>query len=118
MSTISKFKGLSRPEQLSILFYIILGALLLAVMPFSGFAPHLALIGVFSLVTGVAVLLIRKLMVWFVTVQFIAAEVFALWTLFSIGASNWLITAGLAGYAVLTLTATLSLTIWRKSNII
>ena len=116
MSITAKFKNLTRPEQLSIVFYIVSGAFLLALLPFSGFAPHLGLIGVFSIITGVIVLMKRGWAVWFVMVQVITALVFAFWTMVSVGSSNWLIVAGLAVYAVLDLAATLYLTVLRKTG--
>lgn len=115
MSITSNFKELSRPEQLSIIFYIVSGALLVALFPFAAFAPHLALLGVFSIITGVMVLVKKDLGFLFVIVQFITAVVFALWTIFSVGSSNWLIVAGLAVYAVLDVLSTLYLTVLRKT---
>lgn len=116
VSLAAKFKSLSRSEQLSTMFYLVSGVLLLVLLPFSGFAPHLALIGVFSLITGAIVLTKRGWAVWFIAVQFITVMVFAFWTIAALGASNWLATVGLAVYAVLTLVATLFLTIWCKTT--
>jgi multisubunit Na+/H+ antiporter MnhF subunit len=116
VSIATEFKGLSRPEQLSIVFYTISGLCLVLMLPFSSFAPHLALIGVFSLITGTIVLMKRKWATWFVGVQFITAMAFSLWTIFAVGTGNWAATASLSVYAVLNVVATLYLTIWCKTD--
>ncbi|MGD6810219.1 MAG: hypothetical protein ACQCN3_11025 [Candidatus Bathyarchaeia archaeon] len=116
MPITAEFKSLNRPEQLSTVFYIISGILLLALLPFSSFAPHLALIGLFSLITGAIVLIKNGWITWFVAVQFITVMAFALWNIFALGSGNWAVTAVLAVYAVLDVVSTLCLTIWRKSS--
>lgn len=116
VSITTQFRGLSRPEQLSIVFYIISGACLVLMLPFSSFAPHLALIGVFSLITAAIVLIKRKWINWFVAVQFITVMAFSLWTIFAVGTGNWAVTASLSVYAVLNVVATLYLTIWCKTG--
>ena len=87
----------------------------MALFPFAAFAPHLALLGVFSIITGVMVLVKKDWGFLFLIVQFITAVVFALWTIFTVGSSNWVIVAGLAVYAVLDVVATLYLTVLRKT---
>ena len=116
MSYAAKFKNLTRPEQLSIVFYIVSGAFLLALLPFSGFAPHIGLIGVFSIITGAIVLAKREWALWFIIVLFITALVFAFWTIFTLLGSNWLVTVGLIIYAVLEFAAIVSLTIMHKTG--
>lgn len=116
MSIITEFKELSRPEQFSIMFYIISGACLLLLLPFSSFAPHLALLGVFSVITAGIVLTKRKQSVWFVAVQFVTVMAFALWTIFALGTINLLLTASLSVYAVLNVPAALYLTVWGKTG--
>ena len=117
MSIASKFKTSSRADKLSITFYLISGILFLATMPLAGLAPHLGLIGILSLITAITVLVKKSWALWFVTVLFITAAVFSLWTLFSIGTSNLLVTAGLAVYFVLALVTTSYLGLWRKPSL-
>jgi hypothetical protein len=115
VSITAEFKALNRPEKLSTVFYLISGIFLLAMLPFSSFAPHLALIGVFSLFTGAVVLVKNGWLTWFVAVQFVTVLVFSLWTIFALGSANWLVTAVLAVYVALDVVATLCFTIWRKN---
>lgn len=116
MSITAEFKSLNRPEQLSTVFYLMSGTFLLALLPFSSFAPHLALIGIFSLITGTIVLIKNGWTAWFVAVQFVTAMAFALWTVFALGGGNWIVTAVLVIYAVLDVVATLCFTVLRKSG--
>jgi len=85
-------------------------------LPFSSFAPHLVLIGVFSLITGTIVLIKRKWATWFVAVQFITVMAFSLWTIFTLGTGNLAVTSSLAVYAVLNVVVTFYLTIWCKTG--
>jgi hypothetical protein len=117
VSLASKLKTSSRAEQLSIIFYVISGVFLLVLLPFASFAPHLGLIGIFSLITAVSVLLKKKWAIWLVAVLFITASVFSLWTIFSIGLSSLIITAGLVAYFAFTLLATVYLGLYRKPSI-
>jgi hypothetical protein len=116
VSTASKFKEYTRPEQLSIIFYVVSGVILLALFALSGYALHLALIGIFSIITSAVVLIKRSWALWFILVQFLTAIVFAFWTIFSVGGSNWLVTGALIVYAVLEIAAVLILTIMRKTG--
>jgi hypothetical protein len=112
----AEFKALNRPEQLSTMFYLVSGVFLLALLPFSSFAPHVALIGVFSLVTGAIVLIKKEWTVAFVAVQFFTVMAFAVWTLLALGTGNLPVTAVLVVYAALDLASMLSLTIWSKTS--
>jgi len=112
----TEFKALNRPEQLSIIFYIISGIFLLALLPFSSFAPHIALIGIFSLITGIIILVRNDLAILFVAIQFITVMAFTLWSIYALGTGNWPVTAVLAVYAILDIAATLCIVIWRKNN--
>jgi hypothetical protein len=111
----AEFKALNRLEQLSTMFYLVSGVFLLVLLPFSSFAPHVALIGVFSLVTGVIVLLKKEWTVAFVAVQFFTVMAFAVWTLLALGTGNLPFTVFLVVYAALDVVSTLSLTIWSKT---
>jgi len=86
-------------------------------MPFAGLAPHLGLVGIFSIITAVTLLVKKSWALWFVSVLFITAAVFSLWTMFTIGTSNLLVTAGLAAYFALALVVTAYLGLWRKPSL-
>ena len=114
MSLASKFKVNSRAELGSILFYIVSGVILLALLPFTGFPPHLALIGIFSIITAYSVLTKRAWSIFLVFIQFVIATTFSLWTIFSVGFSNYLVTISLIAYLALTLIVTAYIALWRK----
>jgi multisubunit Na+/H+ antiporter MnhF subunit len=88
------------------MFYIISGIFLLTLLPFSGFAPHLVLIGVFSLITGIIVLVKKEVTIWFVAVQCITVMTFAFWNIYALGTGSLQVTAVLVVYAVLDIVAT------------
>jgi hypothetical protein len=115
LSLASKLKVSSRAELASLSFYVISGIVLLAMLPFTGFPPHLALIGIFSIITAYSVLTKRAWTLWLVFIQFVIATTFCLWTIFSIGLSNWLITISLIVYLSLTLLVTAYIALWRKT---
>jgi hypothetical protein len=114
LSLASKLKVNSRAELGSILFYVVSGVILLALLPFTGFPPHLALIGIFSIITAYSVLAKRAWSVWLVFIQFVIATTFSLWTIFSVGFSNYLVTISLIVYLALTLLVTAYIALWRK----
>jgi hypothetical protein len=86
-------------------------------LPLAGLAPHLALVGILSLTTAVTVLLKKSWALWFISILFITASVFSLWTIFASGTSNLMITAGLAAYFALALIVTLYMGLWRKPSL-
>jgi hypothetical protein len=114
LSLASKLKVNSRAELGSILFYVVSGVILLALLPFTGFPPHLALIGIFSIITAYSVLTKRAWSIFLVFIQFVIATTFSLWTIFSVGSSNYLITISLIAYLALTLIVTTYIALWRK----
>lgn len=116
MTISSKFATISRAELLCFIFYTITGIILLTLLPLTSFAPHLALVGILSLVTAITLLTKKNWFIWLVAVLFVVVAVFTLSTIFSIGSSNMLLTAGLVAYFVLALIATVFLGLVRKRN--
>ena len=112
----SKLRAASRAELLCIIFYIVSGVMLLVLLPFSNFAPHLALVGILSFITAVTLLTKKSWVMWFVAVLFVVVATFSLSTMFSIGFSNLFVTASLAAYFAIALIATLFLGLWRKPS--
>jgi len=117
VSLTSELKSSSKADKLSITFYLASGIAFLALLPLSGLAPHLALIGILSLATAATVLVKKSWALWFVSVLFVTATVFSLWTIFAIGTSSPLVTAGLAAYFVLALITAAYLGLWRKPSL-
>jgi hypothetical protein len=102
VSLASKLKISSQAELATIIFYIASGIIFLAILPFTNFAPHLALLGIFSLITAFSVLTKRVWALWLVFILFVVATTFSLWTIFSTGVSNWIVTLSLIAYVALT----------------
>jgi hypothetical protein len=114
MSLSAKLKTFSSAQLGAIGFYAFTGLLLLVFLPLSGFPPHLAFLGVLSLITAYSLFMRRFWANWLVFVLFVTNSGFALYTLYAIGFSNLLVALAMAAFAVLTWAATVSLLIKRK----
>jgi hypothetical protein len=86
----------------SFLFYIVGGIILLVFVPLVGFAPHVALLGILSLVTGYFLYTQRKQTSWLIVIYFITASVFGLYTVIVNGFGNWIVCGLLIVYVLLT----------------
>ncbi|MFB3889534.1 MAG: hypothetical protein ACE14S_08580 [Candidatus Bathyarchaeia archaeon] len=83
-------------------FYGIVGILFLALLPLSGFPPHIALIGITSIVAAYGLFKKRFWAIWLVAALFFVATTLALYTLYFVIASDVLATAGMLAYMILT----------------
>jgi hypothetical protein len=102
VSIATKLKTMKRIELASLSFYAVTGILLLVALPFSDFAPHLALLGILSLVAAYSLFTKKVWTKWLIAVLFVAVSVFAIFTLYSAGFSNLLVALSLLGYLLLT----------------
>lgn len=86
----------------SSIFYAIVGVLLLAFLPLNDYAPHLGLLGLFSL--GAAYGLFRKRFwsLWFVVILFFSGTAFASFMIYSILAKDLLLSTVMIVYLILT----------------
>ena len=98
----SRLKSFNRIEIAALAFYAISGIILLAFLPFIGFPPQLALLGILSLITDYGVFTKRRWAPWLLFVLFAAASTFSIYTLAVAGFSNALIGISITVYAVLT----------------
>ena len=114
MSFANKLKAFNRTELASILFYAVAGIILLASLPFTGFPPHLGLIGIVSLITAYSLFTKRAWAPWLVGILFVVNTIFSLFTLYSVGLSNVLILLSMVVYLVLTWLFTIYLLLKRK----
>ena len=114
MSITSKLKAFNRTELAVILFYAVTGIILLAFLPLTGFPPHLGLIGIVSLITAYSLFTKRGWAPWLVGILLVVITVFAAFTLYSVGASNILITVSMVVYLVFTWLFSLYLLLKRK----
>lgn len=102
MDLVSKLKTFKRAELASMAFYAITGVILLALLPLTGFPPHLGLIAILSLITAYSFFTKRFWAIWLVAILFGVATTFSLYTLYSIGFTIPIISTALIVYAVLT----------------
>jgi hypothetical protein len=76
--------------------------LLLVFLPLSSFPPHLALLGILSLITAYSLFTNRVWATWLVFILLITISVFAFYTLYAVGFSNAIVALTMVGYAALT----------------
>lgn len=84
------------------IFYAIAGVLFLVLFPLNGYAPHLGLLGIFSLGTAYGLLRIRSWSLWLVMILFISGTTFAVFTIYAISLQNVLYSTGVIAYLILT----------------
>ncbi len=101
-SLVTKLKRFNRIELAALAFYAISGIILLVLLPFTGFPPQLALLGVLSLITDYGIFIKRVWAPWLLFILFAAATTFSIYTLYAVGFSNVLIGISMIVYAVLT----------------
>jgi hypothetical protein len=101
MSLASKLK-VSRIEIVSTAFYAVSGVILLVFLFLTGYPPHVAFLGVLSLIVAYGVFTGRKWTPWINLVLFAGASTFAIYTLISIGFSNLLVAIEMIAYVALT----------------
>jgi uncharacterized membrane protein (DUF2068 family) len=96
-------------------FYAIVGIIFFVLLPTAGFPPHLAIIGVFSLVTGYGLFRKRSWAVWFVMILFFVATTFSAFMIYGILATDYLLGIGSTAYLVLTWVFTIYAVTKRKT---
>jgi hypothetical protein len=114
LSLATKLKTFKPFELASFAFYAATGMILLAFLPLTGYPPHVAFLGIISLITFYSLFAKRVWAPWLVAVLVIVNSAFALDVLFSIGFSNVLVALSMIGYAVLTWLITAYLLLKRK----
>jgi hypothetical protein len=115
MSLVSKLKTADLRELAPTVFYGVVGFLLIFLLPFANFPPHIGLTGALSLVTAYGLFKNRFWAFWLVITLFGVATTISLYTLSLIGFTNWIVAAGMITYAVLTWIFTLYVALKRKS---
>jgi hypothetical protein len=98
----SKIKTQTPISLASIAFYGIAGIIFLILLPFSGFPPHIGLLGIVSLITAYGLLMQRKWASWLVAALFFVATTFTLFTLYYVIATDVLAATSMIVYAALT----------------
>ena len=83
-------------------FYGIAGILLLVLMAMSGFPPHVALIGITSVIAAYGLFKRRFWATWLVAALFFVVTAFTLYTAYVASSIDALATAAMIIYAILT----------------
>jgi hypothetical protein len=86
----------------SYLFYIVGGIILLVFFPLVGFPPHVALVGILSLITGYFFYKQRKETNWLIAIFFLTASVFGLYAVIASGFGNYVVSGLLIVYVLFT----------------
>jgi uncharacterized membrane protein (DUF2068 family) len=103
----SKLKIESKGTFATSVFYAIVGIIFFVLLPMSSFAPHLAIIGIFSLITAYGVFRKRVWAVWFVVILFFVATTFSAFLIYNILQIDSLLGISAIAYLVLTWVFTL-----------
>jgi hypothetical protein len=114
MSFASKLKTIGAQTLAPAAFYGAVGIIFLVLLPLADFPPHIGLIGILSLVTAYSILKKRAWAVWLVGILFAVATTLSLYTLYVIAFTNWIVSASMIVYAVLTWIVTLYMILKRK----
>ncbi len=102
MQLVSKLKEQNLTSLASIAFYGIAGLIFLILLPFSGFPPHIGLLGIASLITAYGLFTQRKWASWLVAALFFVATTFTIFTLYYVLATDALAATSMIAYAALT----------------
>ena len=113
MQLASKIKTQTPISLATIAFYGIAGIILLALLHFSGFPPHIGLMGIVSLFAAYGLLMQRKWANWLVVALFFVATTF---TLYYVIATDAATSIGMIAYAALTWIFTVVVVKNRKSS--
>jgi hypothetical protein len=114
VSLVNKLKTADFRELAPVIFYGGVGILLIVLLPFANFPPHIGLTGALSLVTAYGILRNRFWAFWLVIALLAVATTISLYTLSVEAFTNWIVAISMIAYAVLTWIFTLYLALKRK----
>jgi len=83
-------------------FYATVGIIFLILLPVSGFAPHIGLLGIISLVTAYGFFRKRIWSFWLVVILFISATTFAVFMIYDVMATELLTSLVMVAFLILT----------------
>jgi hypothetical protein len=116
MQQASKIKMENIGSLASTVFFGIVGLALLILLPFSGFPPHIGLLGITSLIAAYGLFMKRVWANWLVVALFFVVTTFSFFTLYYVLATDALASAGMIVYVVLTWIFTAYTVIKRKGQ--
>ena len=114
MSFVNKLKTADFKELAPVIFYGGVGILLIVLLPFANFPPHIGLTGALSLVTAYGILKNRFWAFWLVIALLAVATTISLYTLSVVAFTNWIVAISMIAYAFLTWIFTLHLALKRN----
>jgi uncharacterized membrane protein (DUF2068 family) len=83
-------------------FYAVVGIVFLVLLPMSGFAPHIGLLGIISLVTAYGFFRKRVWSFWLVVILFISATTFAVFVIYDVMANELFTSLVMVAFLILT----------------
>ncbi len=114
VSLASKLKFESKGSFASFAFYCIAGIILLILLPLSGFPPHIALLGITSLVAAYGLFAKAKWTIWIIMILFFVVTTFTIYTLYFVLSTDIVASIGMIVYALLTWIFTAYIVLNRK----
>jgi hypothetical protein len=90
----------------TLFFYLVVGTIFIALLPLTGFPPHVGIIGTFSLVAAYGILKKRSWAIWPVIVLFFVAITFSIYTLYYYLLSDYILGIGALVYFIATMVFT------------
>jgi hypothetical protein len=115
MSIVSKLKIESKGVFATSIFYVVVGIIFLALLPITDFPPHIAIIGLFSLIGAYGLFTKRGWTIWLVVILFFVANTFSAYMLYYYISNDYLLALGTIAYLILTWIATAYVAAKRKS---
>jgi len=115
MSIGSKLKVESKGMFATFIFYAIIGIVFLVWLPMADFAPHLALIGIFSLITAYGLIRKQTWTTWLILILFLGATTFSVFMISYVLTSDLILASGMIVYLVLTWVFTIYALMNRKT---
>lgn len=113
MSFKSKLKIEDVGMFIALVFYAVAGVICLAVLPMTGFPPHVGIIGIMSLLIAYGLFGKRAWTIWFVVIVFLVATTFSVATLYF--ARDSLLDMSMIAYLILTWIFTVYVAAKRKT---
>jgi SNF family Na+-dependent transporter len=98
----SKFRALSPTSLATVAFYGVAGILFIILTFLSGFAPHIAILGIVSLAAEYGLFAKRNWAVWLVGALLFIGTTFSVVSLYYVVGLDILTTVGMVAYLVLT----------------
>lgn len=102
MSLKSKLKIESVGMFASFVFYAVVGIIWIAVLPITGFPPHVGIIAILSLVTAYGLFKSRIWVLWLIVVLFFVVTTFSAYTLYYASGKALLLDVAMIAYLILT----------------